>query len=111
MDALDLRGGAEAVWALVATANLFIQQVAPWSLAKQGKEAELDACLAALARVLYRLAVLSSPFIPGKAQLLWRSLGLAGEAARTPWESLIAPPVAGRRTSKPENLFPKPAVV
>jgi methionyl-tRNA synthetase len=111
MDALDLRGGAEAAWELVATANLFIQQTAPWSLAKQGKETELDACLAALARVLYRLAVLSSPFVPGKAQLLWGSLGLAGEAARAPWDSLETPPVAGRPTVKPENLFPKPAVV
>ncbi len=111
MDALDLRGGAEAAWELVATANLFIQQVAPWSLAKQGKETELDACLAALARVLYRLAVLSSPFIPGKAELLWRSLGQSGEAARTQWDSLSAPPIAGRLTSKPESLFPKPAVV
>jgi methionyl-tRNA synthetase len=61
--------------------------------------------------VLYRLAVLSSPFVPGKAELLWRSLGQAAEAARAPWDSLNAPPVAGRQTSKPENLFPKPAVV
>jgi methionyl-tRNA synthetase len=111
MDALDLRGGAEAAWKLVATANLFIQQVAPWTLAKQGKETELDVCLAALARVLYRLAVLSSPFIPGKAELLWRSLGQSAEVARAPWENLSVPSVAGHQTSKPENLFPKPAVV
>ena len=43
MDALDLRGGAEAAWELVRTANLYIQQAAPWALAKAGKEAELDA--------------------------------------------------------------------
>ncbi len=33
------RGGG---WELVATANLYIQQVAPWTLAKEGREAELD---------------------------------------------------------------------
>jgi methionyl-tRNA synthetase len=55
--------------------------------------------------------VLSSPFIPGKAELLWLSLGQGGEAARTHWDSLSAPPIAGRQTSKPESLFPKPAVV
>ena len=85
MDALDLRGGAEAAWVLVGTANLYIQQVAPWALAKAGKEAELDAALAALGRALYRLAVLAAPFIPGKAQLLWQSLGLTGDAVLSTW--------------------------
>jgi methionyl-tRNA synthetase len=111
MDAFDLRGGAEAAWELVAKANLYVQQVAPWALAKAGKEAELDAALGALARVLHRLAVLSSPFIPGKAQLLWQSLGFApGELGRA-WNSLPQPPVAGRATNKPEVLFPKPTSV
>ncbi|MEO8090942.1 MAG: class I tRNA ligase family protein, partial [Gemmatimonadales bacterium] len=40
MDALDLRGGAEAAWTLVSAANLFVQQSAPWTLAKAGKDAE-----------------------------------------------------------------------
>ena len=112
MDALDLRGGAEAAWELVATANLYIQQTAPWTLAKAGREAELDAALAALARALYRLAVLAAPFIPGKAQLLWQSLGLAGRTAgRAPGTALDQPPVADRATNKPEVLFPKPPSV
>jgi methionyl-tRNA synthetase len=111
MDAFDLRGGAEAAWELVASANLYIQQVAPWALAKAGKEAELDAALGALARVLHRLAVLSSPFIPGKAQLLWQSLGFAPAELERAWGGLSQPPVAGRATTKPEVLFPKPASV
>jgi methionyl-tRNA synthetase len=108
MDALDLRGGAEAAWGLVGTANLYIQQVAPWALAKAGKEAELDAALAGLARALYRLAVLAAPYIPGKAQLLWQSLGLPGDALLSTWVDLTAPPVTGLATNKPEVLFPKP---
>jgi len=111
MDALDLRGGAEAAWELVATANLYIQQTEPWKLAKEAREEELDAALAALARVLYRLAVLVSPFIPGKAQALWEALGLGGSAASASWSSLAAPPVSGSSTRKPETLFPKPASV
>jgi methionyl-tRNA synthetase len=111
MDALDLRGGAEAAWKLVATANLFIQQAAPWSLAKQGRDTELDAVLGALARALYRLAVLVAPFTPGKAQALWESLGMAGEVARARWDTLAAPPVEGVGTRKPDILFPKPSSV
>jgi methionyl-tRNA synthetase len=111
MDALDLRGGAEAAWALVATANLYVQQSAPWTLAKEGREAELDSVLAALARVLYRLAVLTGPFIPGKAQVLWQSLGLRPEGLGTAWPTLEHPVVEGLATTKPEVLFPKPASV
>ncbi|MBA3344546.1 MAG: methionine--tRNA ligase [Gemmatimonadales bacterium] len=111
MDELDLREGAESAWALVGAANLYIQQTAPWKVAKEGKEAELDQILAALARVLYRLAVLTSPFIPGKAQALWQALGLSGEVSRTSWSSLEEPPLAGSTTYKPEALFPKPVTV
>jgi methionyl-tRNA synthetase len=111
MDALDLRGGAEAAWSLVGTANLYIQQVAPWALAKAGNEGELDASLAALGRALYRLAVLAAPFTPGKAQVLWQSLGLPTEALRGAWAQLALPPVAGLATNKPEVLFPKPTAV
>ncbi len=111
MDALDLRGGAEAAWDLVAKANLYIQRVAPWSLAKAGQDAELDAALAALGRALYRLSVMTAPFIPGKARILWQSLGLPPEELELAWPRLDAPPVAGRPANKPEVLFPKPQSV
>ena len=109
MDRLNLRGGAEAVFGLVGEANHYVQQAAPWTLAKQGRETDLDEVLASLARCLYRLAVLASPFIPGKAQSLWRTLGSLGEIGPAQWASLEAPPVAGMATTKPEVLFPKPA--
>ena len=111
MDGVDLRGGAETAWQLVATANLYIQQTAPWKLAKEGREDELDNVLAALARALYRLAVMAVPFVPGKAQDLWQALGMTGEAAGASWDTLAAPPVAGVRSRRPEVLFPKPQSV
>ena len=111
MDACDLRAGAEAAWELVATANLYIQQVAPWRLAKEGSDAELDAALAALARALYRLAVLTEPFIPGKAASIRDSLGARAAQASGAWDRLENPPVADAATRRPETLFPKPASV
>jgi methionyl-tRNA synthetase len=111
MDAHDLRGGAEAAWDLVSTANLYIQQVAPWSLAKQGRDAELNVALAALARALYRLALLTGPFIPGKAASLLASLGISSGVVDAAWSTMESPPVAGRSTRRSEGLFPKPASV
>ena len=83
--------------------------MAPWTLAKEGRQAELEVALAALAQALYRLAVLAEPFIPGKAAIIRGSLGV--EEARADWESLEAPPVGGLETRRPEVLFPKPASV
>jgi methionyl-tRNA synthetase len=108
MDRLDLRGGAEALFDLVGSANLYIQQAAPWTLAKQGREAELDEVLGSLGRCLYRLAILAAPFMPGKAQSLWQALGGTGESGSAAWGSLATPPAAGMATTKPEVLFPKP---
>jgi methionyl-tRNA synthetase len=111
MDALDLRGGADAIWELVSKANLFVQQSAPWALAKAGKESELDDVLGALARMLTRLTILSSPFIPSKSQALWEMLGFDGEVATGGWEATEQPAVSGRTVSRAEVLFPKPASV
>jgi methionyl-tRNA synthetase len=111
MDGLDLRRGVEAVWGLVGSANLFVQQTAPWALAKAGKEAELDGVLSALASTLCRLALMASPFIPGKAQMLWENLGLDGQAALASWTEAENPRVSGRTSRKPEILFPKLASV
>ena len=109
MDALDLRGGAEAAWTLVSAANLFVQQTAPWTLAKEGRDEELDGALAALAAALWRLAVLVSPFMPTKAQELWEALGQRGKVTGVRLDPAAAPDLAGAQTRKPDGLFPRPA--
>lgn len=110
MDRLDLKGGAEAAWSLVTAANQYIVRTAPWTLAREGRDGELDDALAALARALFRLAIMVSPFLPGRAQDLWSALGLEGGVAAASWSALASPPVAGLRASKPPSLFPRPGV-
>jgi methionyl-tRNA synthetase len=111
MDNLDLRGGADAIWELVSGANLYVQRTAPWALAKAGRDSELDGVLGSLARALYRLAILASPYIPGKAQSLWETLGAEGHAASANWQAAENPPILGHTVSRAEVLFPKPASV
>ena len=108
MDRLDLRGGADAAWQLVSAANHYIQRTAPWALAKAGRDAELDQALASLGRTLWRLAVLVTPFVPGKAQLMWAALGCRGDAATALWSALPAPPTSGQQVGSPGVMFPKP---
>ncbi len=108
MAAIDLKGAGEALSRLVSAANSYIVAVAPWTLAKAGDDAALDAALAALCRALLRLAVMSWPFMPGKAAALWNALGEPGDPARA-WDRARNPALTGNRVTRPPILFPKPA--
>jgi methionyl-tRNA synthetase len=111
MEALDLRGGVEATWTLVSAANLYVQQSAPWALAKTGNAEELDLTLGALARALARLAGMAGPFIPNKAQSIWGMLGMEGEVDSLGWADIEQPKISGHTVRSPEVLFPKLAAV
>jgi methionyl-tRNA synthetase len=108
MDAFDLQQGAALVIDLAAHANRYIEEQAPWKLAKARKDAELDRVLATLVRTVARLAVLAAPFVPVKAQEIWRLVGAHRELAAVPLAALVDLSVAGWTVLKPPPLFPKP---
>ncbi len=108
MDGFLLHNGAKAVWDLVATANGFIEESAPWTLAKNSETERLAAVLAALARCLARITVLATPFLPAKTEQVWSDLGLKGEAWAAGWDSALEPQIGGFTVTKPKPLFPKP---
>ena len=107
MDALALHEGAAHWMALAADGNRYVEETAPWKLAKAGSDAELDSVLANLVRTVGRLAVLASPFIPDKAAVVWRLLGGEGwEQVR--FRDVLSPDFSGRTLPKAPILFPKP---
>src|SRR6266581_9376304 len=108
MDAHGLQEGAALVIELASRANRYVEETAPWKLAKEKKDAELDSVLANLLRAVARLAVLAGPFIPGKAPLVWGALGASQPFERVGFADLTALPVTGQRVAKPPPLFPKP---
>jgi methionyl-tRNA synthetase len=108
MNALDLRGAAEAAWSLVSRANLYIVERAPWALAKAGDAEALDEVLASLVRALVRLAAMTVPFMPGKAAELWSQLGSPTALQQLAWKTAWTPAVGGWKVRKPDGLFPKP---
>ena len=108
MDAMALQDGAAHLIELASRANRYVEETAPWKLAKEKKDGELDSVLANLVRTVARLAVLAGPFLPGKAQLIWGALGAPQPWDRVGFADLTALPVAGQRVAKPPPLFPKP---
>jgi methionyl-tRNA synthetase len=92
---------------IAASANRYIEETAPWKLAKQEAHAELDVVLANLARTMVRLAILAYPFMPLKAEAIWNAacpgMALGPASLREAMGS-----IEGRAVGKPPILFPKP---
>ena len=82
---MDLSGALESAWTFVRRLNRYVEEIAPWRLAKQaaagGREgdqakAALDAALWDLAEGLRLLSVLLYPFMPATALAMRTQLGL-----------------------------------
>ena len=108
MDANDLQQGVALVIELATRANRYVEETAPWKLAKGKRDAELDAALANLIRTVARLVVLAAPFIPSKSEEAWNALGADRTLARVRLGDLANLNVTGWKVAKPPPLFPKP---
>lgn len=107
LQTVQFSDGLKAIWAFLAVANRYVDQQAPWSLAKQGDQAALDRALYASAEALRIAAVLIAPVMPSTADEIERQLGLtewprAWEQA-TQWGLLPG----GQQIGKASPLFPK----
>ena len=67
----------KAVWKFISRMNKYIDETAPWILAKDPeKKSRLSTVMYNLVESLYKIAVLISPFMPETAQKMWSQLGI-----------------------------------
>jgi methionyl-tRNA synthetase len=107
MDDLAMADAADRVIALAARANRYVEETAPWKLAKSEQTAALDTVLANLIRTVARLALLALPFMPERALVLWQTLGSGRRLEDLRWDDIHDLDPAGWRVEKPPPLFPK----
>jgi len=103
----QLQSALESIWALVTRANQYVDQTAPFKLAKDpAQAARLDEVLYNLAETCRVLAVLLWPFIPSTSEKIYAQLGLSGAPGKfteAAWGQLPA----GHATGEPAPLFPR----
>lgn len=76
-DSLNVTAAYEKVMDLVSRANKYIEEKAPWALAKdETKRAELEGVMARLAHVVYASALMLSPILVEKCKDVYASLGV-----------------------------------
>ena len=78
VEMFDFRGGLEAIWVFLAVANRYVDQQAPWALAKAGDDEALDRVLYSAAEAIRIAACLVAPVMPHTADEIERQLGLVG---------------------------------
>ncbi len=103
----QLQAALQTIWTLVNRANQYVDQTAPFRLAKDPAQAKrLDEVLYNLVETCRILAVLLSPFIPGTSSKIYAQLGLAGAPNKfiaAGWGGLTA----GHAIGEPAALFPR----
>jgi methionyl-tRNA synthetase len=103
----ELQSALKCVWAIINRANQYVDQTAPFKLAKDPAQSDrLDEILYNLVETCRLLAVLLWPFIPDTADKINGQLGLEGTPSRlavAQWGGLSA----GHQVGMPAVLFPR----
>ncbi len=106
IDRAELTVGLEAVWERVRRLNRYVEEQAPWQLAKDPERAgELERVLRSLAEGIRSVSVLLWPYLPDSCERLLQALGAPGLSLAG--AGLGAGNV--QRVSTIPSLFPKDA--
>lgn len=109
MDQLQFSNALAELWRFIGRANKYIDETAPWALAKNGQTVRLATVMYNLLECLRIVSVLLLPFMPRTPEKIWQQLGIADYAALQTWQSIqeFGGLPGGIRTAPAEVLFPR----
>jgi methionyl-tRNA synthetase len=110
MDAVAPHRALEAIFELVAAANKYVDQTAPWVLVKNGEAARLEQVVYTALETLRWVALMLWPFMPSKADQLRQQLGMEAVMPTVGvdmWPSTWGGLSAGLETRPSQALFPR----
>jgi methionyl-tRNA synthetase len=109
MARLDYASALESAWELIKYANRYIENSAPWTLAKEGDTERLGSVLYNALEAVRIAALFTAPVMPETSAEVWNRLGLGDIVAVTDVASAAAwgglPP--GSPVTKGDPLFPR----
>jgi methionyl-tRNA synthetase len=104
----ELTLALEEIWERVRRLNRYVEEQAPWQLAKDPERAdELDRVLGTLVEGLRVVAVLLWPYLPASSERLLEALGAGGGALDLSLAGAAFGTGKIARVEKIESLFPK----
>lgn len=109
MDKFLLSDALTEIWNLVRRSNKYIDETAPWVLAKdENKKSILANVLCNLVESLRMTSIMIEPFMPTTSKLIRKQLGV-DDASLTTWDSLYqwSNKSKGFKVQKNEIIFPR----
>ncbi|MBR3050451.1 MAG: class I tRNA ligase family protein, partial [Selenomonadaceae bacterium] len=107
MENVQLSDAVKVVWKFIGRANKYIDETAPWKLAKDETQRQnLANVLYNLAEALRIVSILISPFMPATADKIRAQLNVAQEI-KLDDAKIFGQLEANHEVSKPEQLFPR----
>jgi methionyl-tRNA synthetase len=108
LERLDFSGALGAIWRLIGAVNKYVDEQAPWGLAKTGETGRLAEVLYSTLETCRIVSLLVAPFMPSAAAEIQRQLGLGADdrrdwAAGRTWGGLRP----GTATAPPAPIFPR----
>ena len=92
------------IWDVVADANRYVDEMAPWALRKTDLDRMKDV-LWVLADLLRQVAILVQPIMPEASANILNQLGIADDARG--FDNLATPMAGGQGMEKPTPVFPR----
>ncbi|QQF62837.1 methionine--tRNA ligase [Bacillus mojavensis] len=108
MENMEFSVALSTLWQLISRTNKYIDETAPWVLAKDPeKEKELQSVMYHLAESLRISAVLLQPFLTKTPVKMFEQLGITDDALKA-WDSITAfGQLTDTKVQKGEPLFPR----
>ncbi len=98
-----------AIWDLIAHVNKYVDEQAPWTLAKENKEERLNTVLWTIIQSIGVISILLSPFMPKASEEILRRIGFTDPTSylklskAREWGLITS----GSKIDKGKNLFPR----
>jgi methionyl-tRNA synthetase len=107
LDRIELTAALESIWLRVRRLNRYVEEQAPWKLAKEPESAEhLEVVLRTLAEGLRVITVLLHPYMPKKTATILATLG---DESLDLGRAALGAGECGHAVGKLEPLFPRAA--
>lgn len=108
MGRLDIKEALTQIWRVIGRANKYIDEAAPWALAREGNTDRLRTVMRTLLEAIRVIGILISPVMPITAGKIWDQLGQVDFASVTiedakKWDGLTT----GSVVKKAAPLFPR----
>lgn len=89
MNRVEFSRALEAIWKFISRMNKYVDETAPWLLIKdETKKERLATVMNFLVQSLYKVAVLTAPYMPTASQKIWNQLGFSNNILEANLDSI-----------------------